>query len=258
MARAVRASIWASIWESGAAPVIGARVSLVFVPNNPGLSFGNPGLTAFAGMEGSCRFANLGAFLVCSLANAGFAMRGGSRRERDFWYSTWISGGAVLALFLLAGCAGKGPDGLSANAAGDRVTRFEGEIFLAPMKEALEAGDCDSVVRVLDDLYEEERAYVLLMRGVLHGAGECVPRDMAAARGYFEQAAALGNILAFASLGRIHAHGLGVAKDGERARYWYRGVATWLVNTPSEERSEVLGWITQNSDVDPDLRKVLD
>ncbi len=84
--------------------------------------------------------------------------------------------------------------------------------------------------------------------GVLYANGQGVLQDYATARGWYEKAAAQGDVKAQVNLGALYADGLGVPQDYVRAYMWYNLAAAHSMGDEqklaTKNRDEIAGRMT--------------
>lgn len=78
----------------------------------------------------------------------------------------------------------------------------------------------------------------------LAGGAEGVPQDLAAARGWLERTAALGNPVGLFALGQFHAEGLGVERDLVAAHVWFNLAAAYGHPQGAEARGQIEALLT--------------
>jgi TPR repeat protein len=111
------------------------------------------------------------------------------------------------------------------------------------LKRGVELGDVHAMAAlgllysIEPDRVHDAQAYELFVKaanedpiamnsmGVFYEAGRQVAQDYAAARSWYERAAARGNEVAMRNLGLLYEHGTGVSRDLATARYWYERAA---------------------------------
>lgn len=165
---------------------------------------------------------------------------------------------AVLFAAAAAGCGGPGAERDPAAVAEDRgAWRADVRISSARLREAMDAGDCDTAMYIVEKVFSFRPGRGRLERGKFYEFGECVPQDWGRARSLYEQSAAAGDFLAYAYLGHMYARGLGVARDPVQAGYWYRGFVGSFTRSSPEERLETARKAMADRGVDAELDQAL-
>ncbi len=121
--------------------------------------------------------------------------------------------------------------------------------------KAISKGDCATALGYIRPAREAEDQGALLILGVMHETGECVPEDPAKAAELYREAVENDVKLAQPLLGYMYLNGLGVPRDVEQAEYWFKRTALWLARLSEERRLAWLAFILGDRGIPEELKR---
>ncbi len=130
--------------------------------------------------------------------------------------------------------------------------------WLYDVFHAMQAGDCDTMLRRIGDGEAEGDSGAFTYHGRLHELGGCAPLDYAKAAEFYHMAVERDDDYAPLLLGDLYLTGRGVPRDGDAAWHLFRRGVLHLVDTADEERERRLWSMMGARGLPGELRLALD
>jgi len=104
--------------------------------------------------------------------------------------------------------------------------------------DELKKAPCDKRVEYITAWAKTSDPSAWTMLGEMYESGECLPVDKTKAVEYFDRAAEEGHSFAYPLLGYMYVNGLGVERDADEARYWFKKYVLFNIVVDQKKRRE--------------------